>query len=1454
MEYITWDVFEETNKKNLNINKPFKNKELIQKKEQIKNNQRHSKIINLILFEITLIILSKINIAFGLTIQIKVNKIGANQIISDNYEGTLPKIYINNIDAGIGKIKNIENINYIIQLWWENSISDLSYLFYDLDSITYFDLNYITNEVKNINITRMFYNCKNIKTIIFDNIYNRMPDISASLRNVYYYPVDLSYAFYNCISLTNLQLFYFRTHYTQEIKYMFFNCNKLEAISFTDCYFANTLITNMKGIFQNCESLTSLNLATFYTPKVIIMWDMFKNCKNLTSLNVANFNTSNVIDMESMFEGCEKLISLNLTKFRTPKVHYMNKMFLGCTKLQSLDFNYINSDNLGSMDLMFSNCNNLKYLNLFSLTEKAQSIADIFEGSSNDFKYCINDYEKIPNILKELFVKSNTRPDCSIDCYKDNNIRPYNSYKKVCCPKFLYEDTCCNKCPPKFEANESNICVKLNCPKYLNYTQDGCEDEMPVGYYQNDSISKTIDKCHENCLTCDRGPTDNINYCTSCNRYSSLPFLYLDNCTDSCPNNRYSGPYKCKCEIEECLDCNYESLKQGLCTICAQDYYPKDNDNYGNYSKCYKNPLPKYYLYNRKYKPCYPSCESCNGEGNDNNHHCIKCDANYTVKFNDRINNCYENCTYYYYFDNDDIYRCTEKDECPNDFKFLIKELRKCVKSCSITDYKTQFSYGCYKECPLNISEPRERIPYSCRPLCTYEFPFELIPEEKCVANCSIMERSEKLCITNYFGNRSNLEIQELIRVDIERDLEIEFNYTIITENQTVLIEENQTNYEIVTTRNKNPNSNTTKINLGECEKVLKDFYDIPQDDYLYMLIIDAYVEGKTGPVTLYEVYYPLFNSKTLYKLDLSFCKGLKINVLYNIPLENPELYNKNHFIYNDVCHPYSSREGLDMGINDLRDEYIKNNRSICEEGCDFVGYFDGYVECNCDVKESTPNMEEIKIDKNKLYKFMNLKNVANFGVLKCTNLFYAKERMISNIGLYSFIPTLIVYILCLIIFYKRDFDIIKNYIKDILNAIQTKNYLDKEKEKENQKRQKYKNGQNNQNGQYNQNNQNNLNNNENAQNNKNSQYNNQIFKEKYKKIQLNELEPIIISIAKAKKVITNETDEYNINLNLSKNDSKIQFNKVSSEINNNTEIDSKSIFNTNNDIFIVGKKGKKLTLKKNLKFLNKIKFDKNPSLQFNSSNNDDIDRAKINKSIEEKDIEKVKQILSLSEKELNEFNFKKAIKYDKRNFFEIYFSFIKMEHILIKIFNSKDYNSLMIKIYLFFYNFNLNYAVNALFFNEGTIHQILEEEGKFNFLYQLPQILYSSIISYFLGMILENFALSEDEIIDFKGIKVVKIALNKAKKLIIILWIKSFHFFLLSFLMLILFWYYVICFCVVYTNTQHHLIKDTLIGFGTGLLSPFGMKIIPALFRLIGIKKKNKYFFLISKLMQIFL
>ena len=300
MEYRTRNVFEQSNLIKLSINKTSKNKELNQKKERIVYNQRHSKIINFILFEITLIIFSKINSAFGLTIEIKVNQEGENQIISDNYNGTLPKIYINNSYYNITKIIDVQNITDNIELIWEDEISDFSYLFYNLENITYFKLNHTpANNI--INMTKMFYNCKNITTIIFDIGYNRIPIefLPTNYRTIYYYlPDDLSYAFYNCISLTDLQLYYLKTDSTKEIKYMFFNCNQLETISFIDCYFTNKLITNMKGIFQNCESLTSLNLTTFKTDNVIIMWDMFKNCKKLSTLNLSTFFTNEVTDME----------------------------------------------------------------------------------------------------------------------------------------------------------------------------------------------------------------------------------------------------------------------------------------------------------------------------------------------------------------------------------------------------------------------------------------------------------------------------------------------------------------------------------------------------------------------------------------------------------------------------------------------------------------------------------------------------------------------------------------------------------------------------------------------------------------------------------------------------------------------------------------------------------------------------------------------------------------------------------------------------------------------------------------------------------------------------------------------------------------------------------------------------------------------------------------------------
>ena len=231
-----------------------------------------------------------------------------------------------------------------------------------------------------------------------------------------------------------------------------------------------------------------------------------------------------------------------------------------------------------------------------------------------------------------------------------------------------------------------------------------------------------------------------------------------------------------------------------------------------------------------------------------------------------------------------------------------------------------------------------------------------------------------------------------------------------------------------------------------------------------------------------------------------------------------------------------------------------------------------------------------------------------------------------------------------------------------------------------------------------------------------------------------------------------------------------------------------------------------------------------------------------------------MKEIIAYNEKELNELKFKSALKWDNRNFIQIYYSFLKVDHIIIKILNTNDYNSRIIKIYLCFYNFSLSYTVNALFFNDDTIHQILEDEGKFNFIYQLPQIIYSSIVSYFFGMILDFLALSEDNILELKSERKANKIKKKGKALIETLKIKFIIFFILSFLMLLVFWYYVICFCAVYKNTQYHLIKDSLIGFVTGLLTPLGRKLLPVIFRVYGLKKKCKFIYIISKYLQIFI
>ena len=216
--------------------------------------------------------------------------------------------------------------------------------------------------------------------------------------------------------------------------------------------------------------------------------------------------------------------------------------------------------------------------------------------------------------------------------------------------------------------------------------------------------------------------------------------------------------------------------------------------------------------------------------------------------------------------------------------------------------------------------------------------------------------------------------------------------------------------------------------------------------------------------------------------------------------------------------------------------------------------------------------------------------------------------------------------------------------------------------------------------------------------------------------------------------------------------------------------------------------------------------------------------------------------IYKKSDTEMNELSYNSAIKIDKRNYFEFYLSLIRTKHLLIFSFwPAFDYNSQILKIFLFFFNFSLSFFVNALFFNDETMHKIYEDKGSFDFIYNLPQILLSSLISGFINGIIQEFALTDSIFISIKERVHLKNLIIRKQKSLRIIKIKIILFFIIAFLLLALFWFYLACFCAVYKNTQIHLIKDTVISFGTSMIIPFGIYALPGIFRIISLKTKKK-------------
>lgn len=131
-------------------------------------------------------------------------------------------------------------------------------------------------------------------------------------------------------------------------------------------------------------------------------------------------------------------------------------------------------------------------------------------------------------------------------------------------------------------------------------------------------------------------------------------------------------------------------------------------------------------------------------------------------------------------------------------------------------------------------------------------------------------------------------------------------------------------------------NQNYSIIYLGECEDILKEKYNIKKNESIIMAKGEMYKKGLLMPIVYFKVYHPL----TKEKLDLNYCKDIKMNIFLNITTRKIENNNcKQCALISGKLYCLSCKEG-----------YILINNTCfkdCDKGCENC-YFDGIKNGTC--------------------------------------------------------------------------------------------------------------------------------------------------------------------------------------------------------------------------------------------------------------------------------------------------------------------------------------------------------------------------------------------------------------------------------------------------------------------------------------------------------------------------
>ena len=1216
---------------------------------------------------------------------------------------------------------------------------------------------------------------KNNITLKFESQIETCKDMFKSLNNII--EIDLSY---------------FDTSKVTDISYMLSSCSNLEIINFGNINTSS--VEDMSHLFDNCYKLTSIDLSNFDTSKVKNMIGTFHQCSNLEKINFGNINTSSLEDMSSLFYSCSKLTSIDLSNFDTSKVTSMHMLFYSCKYLEIIDFGNINTSSLESFGFFVTYCYNLTSLDLSKFdTSKIKNMKWSFHGCSK-LKYLdLSNFEalKITNI-QSLFT------DCTSLIYL--NLKSFQINISLGTNK-----------PFEGLSNKTKFCIENDELKNNLLSNIGINSDC-----SDDSFKENI-KIDINNNTC-------INSCLQ----NGYEFEYNNVCYFKCPKGTLVNGNICE---------------YNLCKIYSQ-----------NLIECLgKTPQGYYYDSNEEiYKKCFEKCKFCYGEGNETNNNCIECNSNYTL-LDDFINDtqCYEKCEYFYYFDELNNYHCTLNNSCPDKYNKTIKNKNKCIDDCTKDNlYKCEYDNNCYINCPIfttindyiEIEEENENLQNESiiiedtnqekdiieESFINYKNNEEIITEYK-FEDVTIKEVDKEQM---YECSNDDLLINQCFIKDINNNSDI---YNFIIENilpsyssnsdKSQIFVINDTIYHITSVKNElellkgniTDNYSLSIIDLGECDNILKEEYNISLNDSLIYLKKQKYTKKASENNIQYEVFEP-YNKN---KLNLSVCLGTLINLYVKIELSEEtekiseqmkelgyNMFDINDKFYQDICTPFKSSSNTDILLSD-RIDYIYNNEDTqCQSNCIFSGYFleSQYINCSCEVNEEiNDNNKKDKFTTKKLYEsFFDVLKYSNYETLKCSKLVFSKNVLTENKGSIILLIYFCLNLSCLIFFIIKGINPLKlksiENNNDIFNENKNKEKYNNIERKSVLKINKRKNGK--------------------EKKGKKLKFNLSYPPKKKTNLQTQvdanynyynkKLKKLNIRTAKIVREIFMRKDNYQINPH--KNNNNI---KISSKLNSYTE------------------RGKSLSIKKFvLKDLNQSDIKDN-ELKKQQNNLVIKEENKIESQIQNQK--------TLDDYELNDLEYEEALKLDKRTLIQIYLSLIKREHIIIFTFLiCNDYNLLYIKISRFIFLMATDMAMNTFFFSDESMHKLFLNYGKYDIIQQIPQIVYSTIISQLLEVFLCFLSLTDKHIYEILKILNESNNKNEINKKFKLIKLKLIIFFLFTNIFFGIYWYMVASFCAVYENTQITFIKDSIYSFLLSILYPFILYIIPSALRICAIRDEK--------------